>query len=52
MTYTDRLSRAGVPVKFHMYLRAYHGSYRATNTRVTKQAERDNREALRRFLHG
>jgi acetyl esterase/lipase len=45
MTYTDRLSRAGVPVKFHMYLRAYHGFYRATNTRVTKRAERDNREA-------
>jgi triacylglycerol lipase len=52
MTYADRLSRAGVPVEFHMYPRAYHGFYRATNARVTKQAERDNREALRRFLHG
>ena len=26
--------------------------YRVTNARVTKQAEHDNREALRRFLHG
>jgi acetyl esterase/lipase len=52
MTYADRLSRAGVPVEFHMYPRAYHGFYRATNARVTKQAERDSCEALRRFLHG
>ena len=48
----DRLSRAGVPVELHMYPRAYHGFYRVTNARVTKQAEHDNREALRRFLHG
>ena len=40
MTYADRLSRAGVPVEFHMYPRAYHGFYRAANARVTKQAER------------
>jgi acetyl esterase/lipase len=52
VTYADRLSRAGVAVEFHIYPRAYHGFYRATNARVTKQAERDNREALRRFLHG
>jgi acetyl esterase/lipase len=52
MTYADRLSRAGVPVEFHMYPRAYHGFYRATKARVTKQADRDNLEALRRFLHG
>ena len=52
MTYADRLSRAGVPVELHMYPRTYHGFYRATNARVTKQAEHDNREALRRFLHG
>ena len=50
MTYADRLSRAGVPVEFHMYPQAYHGFYRATNARVTRQAERDTREALRRFL--
>lgn len=52
MTFADRLSRAGVPVEFHLYPRAYHGFYRATDARVTKQAERDTREALRRFLHG
>ena len=52
MTYGDRLSRAGVPVEFHLYPRAYHGFYRVPSARVTKQAERDNLEALRRFLHG
>jgi acetyl esterase/lipase len=52
LTCADRLSRAGVLVEFHMYPRAYHGLYRATNARVTKQAERGNREALQRFLHG
>src|SRR5438309_1501151 len=52
MIYADRLSRAGVPVELHMYPRAYHGFYRVTNARVTKQGEHDNREALRRFLHG
>src|SRR5271156_6130906 len=51
-TYGHRLSRAGIPVEFHLYPRAYHGFYRATNARVTKQAEHDNREAMRRFLHG
>ena len=52
LAYADRLSRAGVPVEFHMYPRAFHGFYRATNARVTRQAEHDTREALRRFLHG
>ncbi len=51
MVYADRLSRAGVPVEFHMYPRACHGFYRAPNARVTRQAEHDTREALRRFLH-
>jgi dienelactone hydrolase len=40
-----------VPVEFHVYPGAYHGFYRATNARVTRQAERDNREALQRFLN-
>jgi hypothetical protein len=48
----DRLSCAGVPIELHVYPRAYHGFYRATNARVTKQAEHDTREALRRLLHG
>jgi acetyl esterase/lipase len=52
MTYAARLSRAGVPVEFHMYPRAFHGFYRAPNARVTRQAEHDTREALRGFLHG
>ena len=52
LIYADRLSRAGVPVELHLYPRAYHGFYRVTNARVTKQAEHDTREALRRFLHG
>jgi triacylglycerol lipase len=52
LTYADRLSRAGVPVELHMYPRAYHGFYRVMNARVTRQAEHDTREALRRFLHG
>jgi triacylglycerol lipase len=52
MTYADRLNRAGVPVEFHLYPRAYHGFYRVPNARVTRQAEHDTREALRRFLHG
>ena len=52
LVYADRLSRAGVPVEFHIYPRAYHGFYQAVNARVTRQANRDTREALRRFLHG
>jgi triacylglycerol lipase len=52
MMYADRLSRAGVPVEFHIYPGACHGFYRVPDARVTKQAERDTREALRRFLHG
>jgi len=52
LAYADRLSRAGVPVEFHLYSRAPHGFYRATNARVTRQAEHDTREALRRFMHG
>lgn len=52
LTYADRLGRAGVPVEFHLYPRAFHGFYRAPNARVTRQAEHDTREALRRFLQG
>jgi D-arabinose 1-dehydrogenase-like Zn-dependent alcohol dehydrogenase len=34
------------------YIRGRITAFMATNARVTKQAEHDNREALRRFLHG
>jgi dienelactone hydrolase len=44
-------ARAGVRVELHVYPGAYHGFYRATSARVMRQAERDNREALLRFLH-
>jgi triacylglycerol lipase len=52
MDYADRLARAGVPVEFHVYPGVYHSFYRVSEARVTRQAERDTREALRRFLHG
>jgi triacylglycerol lipase len=52
MDYADRLARAGVPVEFHVYPGVYHSFYRVPEARVTRQAERDTREALRRFLHG
>ncbi len=52
MIYADRLSRAGVPVEFHLYPGAYHGFQLAAQARVSIQAERDSRDALRRFLHG
>jgi len=35
-----------------VYPGVYHGFYRVPEARVTRQAERDTREALRRFLHG
>lgn len=52
MIYADRLSRAGIPVEFHLYPGAYHGFQLAAQARVSIQAERDSRDALRRFLHG
>lgn len=52
LAYAERLNRAGVPVEFHLYPGAFHGFYRAPAARVTRQAEHDTREALRRFLHG
>ena len=45
MIYADRLSRAGVPVELHMYPRAYHGFYRATNARIQTGRARQPRGA-------
>lgn len=52
MFYANRLSRAGVPVEFHLYPGAYHGFQVATKARISKQATRDSYDALRRFLLG
>ena len=52
ITYAERLSRARVPVEFHLYPGAYHGFQFAAQARVSRQAEQDSRNALRRFLHG
>jgi acetyl esterase/lipase len=47
MDYAMRLTRAGVPVELHVYPGAYHGFYYAAEARVTRQASRDQMEALR-----
>jgi triacylglycerol lipase len=46
------LSRARVPVEFHLYPGAYHGFQFAAQARVSRQADQHSRNALRRFLHG
>jgi triacylglycerol lipase len=50
ISYAAGLCRAGVPVEFHLYPGAYHGFTLVESARVTKQAERDSRDALRRYL--
>jgi triacylglycerol lipase len=52
LEYARRLTRVGVPVELHVYPGAYHGYHAAVEARVTKQAERDSLEALRRSMHG
>jgi triacylglycerol lipase len=52
LEYTRRLSRVGVPVELHVYPGAYHGYHAAVEARVTKQADRDSLEALRRAMYG
>jgi hypothetical protein len=50
-----RLGRTGAPCRgagpVPRIPRSASRLYRATNARVMRQAERDNREALLRFLH-
>ena len=50
--FAGRLARAGIPVELHVYPGAYHGFRAVAHARVSQQAERDSREALRRSLHG
>ena len=50
--YAIRLTRAGVPVEFHVYPGAFHGFQLAATSRVAQQADRDFRAALSRFLKG
>lgn len=52
LEYARRLSRVGVPIELHVYPGAYHGYQAAVEARVTKQADRDSLEALRRAMHG
>lgn len=48
--YARRLTRAGVPVELHVYPGAYHGYQLAPEARVTRAANRDSFDALRRSL--
>jgi acetyl esterase/lipase len=57
MEYARRLTRAGVPVELHVYPGVPHCSVLETSrameaSRVAIAAGRNNREALRRVLHG
>ncbi len=50
LEYARRLTRAGVPVELHVYPGAFHAFERVPDAAVAKQARRDSREALRRFM--
>lgn len=51
LAYAARLSRAGVPVEFHLYPGAFQGFLHEPNARVTQAANRDSRDALRRRMY-
>jgi triacylglycerol lipase len=48
--YARRLMRCGVPVELHVYPGAYHGFDLAPEAQVSKQAQRDSVDALRRAM--
>jgi triacylglycerol lipase len=48
--YARRLIRVGVPTELHVYPGAFHGFDMAPDASVSRQARRDSREALARFL--
>jgi triacylglycerol lipase len=48
--YARRLMRSGVAVELHVYPGAYHGFDLAPHARVSKQAQRDSLDALRRAM--
>jgi triacylglycerol lipase len=50
--YARRLACAGVPVELHVYPGAFHAFQMMPTARVTIDAERDSRAALRRALYG
>jgi acetyl esterase/lipase len=53
MDYARRLTRAGVPVEFHLYPGAFHGfDLQPRTARIAQAASRDSREALRRAMYG
>jgi acetyl esterase/lipase len=50
LSYTTRLTRAGVPVELIVYPGCFHGFKIAANASVTKRTEDDNIRALRKAL--
>jgi len=52
LEYARRLTRAGVAVELHVYPGAFHGYQLAPTARVSRAAERDSREAMRRAFYG
>jgi triacylglycerol lipase len=49
--YASRLLRAGIPAELHVYPGAFHGFESAGNADVSKGAQRNAHEALRRALN-